>query len=187
MRRQPNQYPSSIQPHPPIPLFLFFFPKYTRRRNCHRLVRRVVSLSPAPVIVLHSISQRCLRSGDFYFESLQWKLMWPWRGMSVSFRPEEEGECSLKVLSFMSLIDRRLSEWLFFLPVITTIRMGLNASSLGEWKRSSPGERKAGPVARLRGLSLTLLAWHRELTLTGSFIQTDTKSPRTGRLRDNYI
>ena len=35
--------------------------------------------------------------------------------MSESFKPEEEGECSLKVLSFMSLIDRRLSELLFFL------------------------------------------------------------------------
>lgn len=34
--------------------------------------------------------------------------------MSVSFRPEEEGECSLKVLSFMSVIDRRLSELRFF-------------------------------------------------------------------------
>lgn len=37
----------------------------------------------------------------------------------MSFKPEEEGEHALKVLSFMSLIDRRLSELLFF-PLFLT-------------------------------------------------------------------
>lgn len=100
--------------------------------------------------------------------TFRWFLLWitpaetdvTLKRVSVSFRPEEEGERSLKVLSFMSLIDRRLSELNFFWPVITKIRTGLNASSLGEWKWSSPGERKTDPLARLRGLSLMLLAWH---------------------------
>ncbi len=34
---------------------------------------------------------------------------------SVPLKPEEKGEHSLKVLSFMSLIDRKLSELPFFL------------------------------------------------------------------------
>lgn len=60
--------------------------------------------------------------------------------------------------------NRRQAVWItpffFFWPVITKISTSLNASNLGEWKWSSPGERKTGPLARLRGLSLMLLAWH---------------------------
>lgn len=57
--------------------------------------------------------------------------------------------------------------------------------------RSSPGERKSGPLARLRGLSLMLLVWHMELTLTGSFIQTHTEVTRRweaeGRTRSAFM
>lgn len=189
MRWQANQCPSSVQPHPSQPFLFASFPFSSPHIHCcckcHRLFLWVVSLSPAPIIVLLSISQHCLHSGDFCFESLQRKLMWPWREC-LCLSDLKRKENALWKSSFMSLIDRRLPEWLF-LTVITKIRMGLNASSLGEWKWSSPGERKTGPLARLRGLSLMLLAWHGELTLTESFIQTHTKSPGTGGLRDNYI
>lgn len=170
--------PSSPTHHSPslLPHSRYLCPN-TLSLQPSRLLHWVVSL-PAPIIVLHSVSYRCLHSGDFCFESLRRKVRWPWRECLCLLELKRK-ENALWKSSFMSLIDRRLPEW-FFLTVITKIRMGLNASSLGEWKWSSPGERKTGPLARLHGLSLMLLAWHGELTLTGSFIQTHAKSPGTG-------
>lgn len=95
--------------------------------NCHRLSCWVVSLSQAPSLSSTGSVSTVYIQVIFCFKSLQWKLMWPWREcLRMSFKPEEE-ERPLKVLSFMPLIDRRLSEHFFSWPVITMIRMGLNA------------------------------------------------------------
>lgn len=166
MRRRANQHPSPIRPHPsqPFPLCLILF---------------FLCPNKLAATVIDSLAEwcRCLRPHHcppLYQSALftfRWFLLWitpaetdvTLKRMSVPLKAEEEGERSLKVLSFMSLIDRRLSElpsFFFFWPVITKIRMGLNAWSLGEWKWSSPGERKTGPLARLHGLSLMLPAWH---------------------------
>lgn len=191
MRRQANQYPSSIQPHPSQPLTLCLFPLFPLPKHSVTATvfaewyrcRWAPSLSSTPsasavyIQVIFALNRSsgnwCDLDGNVY-------VFQTWRGRRTLFES----------LGF-HVTNRQEADWMmwffFFWPVITKIRMGLNASSLGEWKWSPPGERKTGPLARLRGLSLMLLAWHRELTLTGSFIQTHTKSTGTARLRDNYI
>lgn len=119
------------QPLTTLPLCLipFFFCTNTLSLQLSSTLLLSGIVVTGPIIVLHWISQQCLHSGDFFFgfKSLQWKLMWPWSEcLRMSFKPEEE-ERPLKVLSFMLLIDRRLSEHFFSWPVITMIRMGLNA------------------------------------------------------------
>lgn len=73
------------------------------------------------------------------------------------------------------------SYFLFFRPVITKISTGLNTSSLAEWKWNSVGERKTGPLARLHGLSLMLLTWHRDSPWLGHLFRHTLSHQALGR------
>lgn len=187
-------FPSNTTPRNPTSLSHSFFPlsKYTVSTTVIDLFFVwVVSLSRA-LIVPHSISQCCLHSGDFLLWITPVETDVTLKRMSVSFKPKEEGKCSLKVLSFMPLIDRRLSECFF--SFFFFFDQSLQRSGWAWMHQALESENGVlqvkGKRALWQGCVVCLwcsLVWHRELTLTGSFIQTHSKSPGTERLKDNYI
>ena len=182
------------------PSFPFSSAQINCRRDCHRFFRWVVSLSPVPSLSSTLYSQRSFTfrwflSFFFFFKSLQWKKKKKKTDVTLKRVPVPlktwRGRRALFERLVFHVTNRRQAVWItpffFFWPVITKISTGLNASNLGEWKWEFSRWKENRPSGKVAWFVFDAPGLTRALTLTGSFIQTLTKSPGTWRLRHDCV